>query len=106
MSTPYGSMTTRFGRFGLTDTLTSSCLSNKCNYQLFCKIATYSDLGIYKEECAKLVKLFGWEEYIDYHETYPGSDISFRQIKIASGSEFCDMLYFDDEKEHLAELAY
>ncbi|XP_052232590.1 uncharacterized protein LOC127845847 isoform X2 [Dreissena polymorpha] len=62
--------------------------------------------AFYKEECAKLVKLFGWEEYIDYQEIYPGSKIfHFVKIKRASGVDFCDMLYFDDEKEHLAEVA-
>ncbi|KAH3771204.1 hypothetical protein DPMN_172508, partial [Dreissena polymorpha] len=30
--------------------------------------------------------------------------IYFR-IKGASGVDFCDMLYFEDEKEHLAEVA-
>ncbi|XP_045192111.1 uncharacterized protein LOC123548694 isoform X2 [Mercenaria mercenaria] len=62
--------------------------------------------AFYREECAKLVKLFGWEELIDYKEIYPGSKIfHFVKIKKASGVEFCDMLYFDDEKEHLAEVA-
>lgn len=31
--------------------------------------------AFYKDECAKLVKLFGWDEYIDYQEIYPGSKI-------------------------------
>ncbi|KAL4235316.1 Magnesium-dependent phosphatase 1 [Mactra antiquata] len=62
--------------------------------------------AFHKDECAKLVKLFGWDEYIDYQEIYPGSKIfHFVKIKKASGVEFCDMLYFDDEKEHLAEVA-
>lgn len=62
--------------------------------------------AFYKDECAKLVRLFGWEEFIDYEEIYPGSKIfHFIKIKKSSGVEFCDMLYFDDEKEHLAEVA-
>lgn len=59
-----------------------------------------------KDECARLVSFFGWDKYIDYKEIYPGSKIfHFVKIKKASGVEFCDMLYFDDEKDHLAEVA-
>lgn len=62
--------------------------------------------AMYKDECARLVKLFGWDEFFDYNEIYPGSKIfHFVKIKRASGIDFCDMLYFDDEKEHLAEVA-
>ncbi|XP_052800206.1 uncharacterized protein LOC128231429 isoform X2 [Mya arenaria] len=69
------------------------------------KIAIASEAFL-KEECARLVKMFGWDEFIDYQEIYPGSKIfHFVKIKRASGVDFCDMLYFDDEKEHLAEVA-
>lgn len=62
--------------------------------------------AFYKEEVAKLVKLFGWEEFIDYQEIYPGSKIfHFVKIKRQSGVDFPDMIYFDDEKEHLSEVA-
>ncbi|VDI69059.1 magnesium-dependent phosphatase 1 [Mytilus galloprovincialis] len=70
------------------------------------KLAIASE-AFYKDETRRLVSYFGWDEYFDYIEIYPGSKIThFLQIKKESGIEFPDMMFFDDERDHLSEVAH
>lgn len=60
-----------------------------------------------KDDTRRLVSYFGWDDYFDFIEIYPGSKIShFLQIKKESGIDFPDMMFFDDERDHLSEVAH
>ncbi|XP_069113251.1 magnesium-dependent phosphatase 1-like [Argopecten irradians] len=60
-----------------------------------------------KEEVRRLVTYFGWDIYFDHMEVYPGSKIThLLTIKKESGVDFPDMMFFDDERDHLSEVAH
>ncbi|KAJ8302900.1 hypothetical protein KUTeg_019296 [Tegillarca granosa] len=60
-----------------------------------------------KEPLKSLINCFEWEKYFDHCEIYPGSKIQhFLKIKKDSGVDFNDMMFFDDERDHLSEVAH
>lgn len=53
----------------------------------------------------KLVNLFGWNQYFDYLEIYPGCKVThFNQFKKQSGIPFEKMLFFDDESRNIVDV--
>ncbi|XP_015126383.1 magnesium-dependent phosphatase 1 [Diachasma alloeum] len=53
----------------------------------------------------QLLNLFGWEKYFKYKEIYPGCKVShFNKIRKASGVDFEDMIFFDDEHRNIRDL--
>ncbi|OXU24532.1 hypothetical protein TSAR_001689 [Trichomalopsis sarcophagae] len=53
----------------------------------------------------QLLDLFGWNKYIKYKEIYPGTKTThFSKIKNASGVEYKDMIFFDDEQRNISDL--
>ncbi|XP_011451047.2 magnesium-dependent phosphatase 1 [Magallana gigas] len=70
------------------------------------KLAVASE-AFNKEEVKRLVSFFGWNKFFDYIEISPGSKIThFLNIKKDSGIAFPDMMFFDDERDHLSEVAH
>lgn len=52
-----------------------------------------------------LVKLFEWEQYIDYKEIYPGCKVQhFNKFKKQSEIPFERMLFFDDEERNITDI--
>lgn len=57
------------------------------------------------KEGRQLVNLFGWNEFIDYYEIYPGCKVThFNQLKKQSGIPFEKMLFFDDESRNIVDI--
>ncbi|KAG8193762.1 hypothetical protein JTE90_005058 [Oedothorax gibbosus] len=57
------------------------------------------------EGARKLLLLFGWSEYFTHQEIYPGrKTTNFKKIKDASGVQYSDMLFFDDEVRNITDL--
>ncbi|XP_063986034.1 magnesium-dependent phosphatase 1-like [Diachasmimorpha longicaudata] len=53
----------------------------------------------------QLLKLFRWEKYFKYKEIYPGCKLThFNKIRNASGINFEDMIFFDDEPRNIRDL--
>ncbi|XP_014237365.1 magnesium-dependent phosphatase 1-like [Trichogramma pretiosum] len=53
----------------------------------------------------QLLELFGWNKYIKYKEIYPGTKTThFSKIKKASGVDYKDMIFFDDEQRNITDL--
>jgi len=68
------------------------------------KIGIASRTGAIKD-ARQLIKFFGWDQYIDYQEIYPGCKVAhFTQFKKQSGIEFEQMLFFDDEERNIADI--
>lgn len=68
------------------------------------KIGIASRTGAIKEGCS-LIKLFGWTQYIDYQEIYPGCKVKhFNQFKKQSGIPYERMLFFDDENRNIVDI--
>ncbi|XP_011315302.1 magnesium-dependent phosphatase 1 [Fopius arisanus] len=54
----------------------------------------------------QLLNLFGWDQYFKYKEIYPGCKVShFNKIREASGVDFEDMIFFDDEDRNIRDLS-
>ncbi|XP_053972040.1 magnesium-dependent phosphatase 1-like [Hylaeus volcanicus] len=57
------------------------------------------------EGAKQLLKLFNWESYFKYKEIYPGSKVThFSKIQKASGTDYKDMLFFDDEHRNIVDV--
>lgn len=53
----------------------------------------------------QLLNLFNWDKYFKYKEIYPGSKVShFSKIQKASGIDYKDMIFFDDEHRNIADV--
>lgn len=54
----------------------------------------------------KLLKTLNWTCLFDYIEIFPSSKIShFRNLSKATGIEFKDMLFFDDEQRNIVDVS-
>ncbi|CAG7836422.1 unnamed protein product [Allacma fusca] len=52
-----------------------------------------------------LLKLFGWNAFIDCKQIYPGCKLKhFKKIKEALDVEYEDMIFFDDEQRNITDL--
>ncbi|XP_037026194.1 magnesium-dependent phosphatase 1-like [Bradysia coprophila] len=57
------------------------------------------------KEGRQLVNLFGWSQYFDYLEIYPGCKVThFNQFKKHSGIPLENMLFFDDESRNIVDI--
>ncbi|XP_076028335.1 magnesium-dependent phosphatase 1-like isoform X2 [Oratosquilla oratoria] len=53
----------------------------------------------------QLLKLFEWEKFFTYKEIYPGSKVHhFKRFQQASGLQYQEMLFFDDEHRNKVDL--
>lgn len=54
----------------------------------------------------QLLQLFNWEKYFKYKEIYPGSKvIHFAKIQKASGIDYKNMMFFDDEHRNIVDVS-
>ncbi|KAF7492438.1 Magnesium-dependent phosphatase 1 [Sarcoptes scabiei] len=53
----------------------------------------------------KLIELFDWFRWIDYHHIYPGKKIKhFERIREECGFNFDEMIFFDDEERNINDV--
>lgn len=53
----------------------------------------------------QLLNLFNWNKYFKYKEIYPGCKINhFSKIQKASGTDYKDMVFFDDEHRNIVDV--
>ncbi|KZC10646.1 PREDICTED: magnesium-dependent phosphatase 1-like [Dufourea novaeangliae] len=53
----------------------------------------------------QLLNLFNWEQYFKYKEIYPGNKLThFSKIQKASGNDYKDMIFFDDEHRNIVDV--
>ncbi|XP_031826076.1 magnesium-dependent phosphatase 1 [Nomia melanderi] len=53
----------------------------------------------------QLLNLFNWEKYFKYKEIYPGCKVAhFSKIQKASGTDYKDMIFFDDEHRNIVDV--
>ena len=58
------------------------------------------------EGAKQLLSLFDWEKYFKYIEIYPGCKVThFTKIQEASGVDFKDMMFFDDEHRNIVDIS-
>ncbi|KAJ6637037.1 Magnesium-dependent phosphatase 1 [Pseudolycoriella hygida] len=68
------------------------------------KIAIASRTSAVKE-AKELINLFGWKQYINYQEIYPGCKVThFTQFKKESKIPFDRMIFFDDEERNIVDI--
>uniref|UniRef100_A0A8D8ZFG0 Magnesium-dependent phosphatase 1 n=1 Tax=Cacopsylla melanoneura TaxID=428564 RepID=A0A8D8ZFG0_9HEMI len=54
----------------------------------------------------QLVDLFGWAKYFDYREIFPSEKTAhFANLKKATGIDYKDMLFFDDEMRNSVDVS-
>jgi len=54
----------------------------------------------------QLIDLFGWEQYFEYKEIYPGCKINhFEVFKRQTGIPYNSMIFFDDEERNIRDLS-
>ncbi|XP_017890371.1 magnesium-dependent phosphatase 1-like, partial [Ceratina calcarata] len=57
------------------------------------------------EGARQLLNLFDWNKYFQYKEIYPGSKVThFSKIQKASGVDYKDMIFFDDEHRNIVDV--
>lgn len=57
------------------------------------------------EGAKQLLNLFDWNKYFQYKEIYPGSKVThFSKIQKASGVDYKDMIFFDDEHRNIVDV--
>lgn len=57
------------------------------------------------EGACQLLKLFDWDKYFTYKEIYPGRKTThFKRMHEASGIQYSDMMFFDDETRNINDL--
>lgn len=72
--------------------------SKKCNIAIASRTS-------YPQGAESLLKLFGFEKYIDYKEIYPGcKHTHFAQLKKNSTFDLNEMIFFDDEPRNIRDL--
>ncbi|RWS30481.1 magnesium-dependent phosphatase 1-like isoform X1 [Leptotrombidium deliense] len=60
----------------------------------------------YPEGANQLLHLFGFEKLFKFKEIYPGCKVThFEQFKKASGIQFKEMLFFDDEERNIIDVS-
>lgn len=53
----------------------------------------------------QLLDLFEWNKYFKYKEIYPGCKVThFSKIQKASGIDYKDMIFFDDEHRNIVDV--
>ncbi|XP_017762703.1 PREDICTED: magnesium-dependent phosphatase 1-like [Eufriesea mexicana] len=53
----------------------------------------------------QLLNLFNWDKYFKYKEIYPGIKVThFSKIQKASGIDYKDMMFFDDEHRNIIDV--
>ncbi|XP_060832597.1 magnesium-dependent phosphatase 1-like [Bombus pascuorum] len=53
----------------------------------------------------QLLNLFDWNKYLKYKEIYPGCKVThFSKIQKASGIDYRDMMFFDDENRNIVDV--
>lgn len=69
-----------------------------------CEIAIASRTN-YPQGAESLIKLFGFDKYVNYKQIYPGcKHTHFKALHEESKVDFGDMLFFDDEFRNIRDL--